>query len=269
MVLNVDIIDGARINRRKAQDFPEDHARIIDALNRKIAEGTKVVYIPGNHDEELRRMDLFGKTVQGLTFAEDMTFTDPKGRSVFICHGDRFDKDLHHPVLSRLEGVADVIDVGLTSASAKIDKVVYPRLKHHFQIVARVRSAVETVTGTKKKFENTVIEHARETGHDVIVTGHDHFPDKREEMKDGKSVLYLNSGDWVENFSAITMDANGEWGLLRWLDRRKELGLGQSANKAPDDGHDKDYRPATDTLVGYIHAIWPGKNGKGPEHRPK
>lgn len=85
LVLNGDIIDGLRISGRSDKNkLSKDDLLIIDALNELIARGTKVVYVPGNHDEALRSMDLYGKTIRGITFAEYYVHKTPAGKS-FYC----------------------------------------------------------------------------------------------------------------------------------------------------------------------------------------
>lgn len=262
LILNGDIVDGRLLNHRRPKDLPERQKRVLDAINRKIAEGTEVIYIPGNHDITLRRMDLAGKTVMGVKIEQSVDFTDPKGRKLLILHGDQFDRRekraeaLPNWFMSAL-GKADE---AMTTISTAVDKVTNATLRMRFKLANRVRALLEGDKRGHRDLEQEAIKHAKAKGYDGVICGHTHKSACK--TKDGLS--YMNSGDWVDGFTALTMDKDGDWNVLPWRKRRKELGLKRKFFHAANDNPDKEFRPLTEKMVAAIRTIWPGKGRKKP-----
>jgi UDP-2,3-diacylglucosamine pyrophosphatase LpxH len=261
LILNGDIIDGVRLNVRRPREFSEAHKRVMDAINRKIAEGTEVVYIPGNHDGALRRLSsLFGQTVMGLHFERSLDFTDPKGRRFFIAHGDSFDRGQTNP--PKLPKSAHIVFdrgyVAATRLSAAIDRVSGRLFKKHFALAAHIRHAIERPAGSAQKHVDISTAYAKKHGYDGVICGHFHQEALR---KGGNGALYLNSGDWVESFTALTMDKNGDWSVVKWPDKRRALGLKRHVKPAQENP-DAAFRPATEKMLAAIHRLWPGKPPK-------
>ena len=264
LILNGDIIDGIRLNNRKPKDFPELDKRVIDALNRKIAEGTEVIYIPGNHDTALRRMGLFGKMVMGVRFEKSLDFTDAKGRRFFISHGDSFDKGQTNP--KKLPAVAhkffDHGYVAATRLSAAVDRVTHKIARRHFALAAKARSVIEgPILHTTGNHAQNATDYARKHGYQGAICGHFH-KEAQSVTKDG--TIYLNSGDWVESFTALAMNKDGDWSVIKWPDKRKALHLDRKEIAASRANPDAAFRPATEKVLAEVRKIWPGlkKNPK-------
>jgi UDP-2,3-diacylglucosamine pyrophosphatase LpxH len=240
--------------------------RILDAINRKIAEGTEVIYIPGNHDIELRQMGLFGKTILGMRFEKSLDLIDPKGRLLLITHGDSFDameeKNIHAKMPPVLYRIGDRLNLLFNKAGATADKVADRLLGRPLTLIGRSRHAAEKLLGSQRKRVQALADYARKNGYKGVVCGHFHV-EAIKEQKDG--VLYLNSGDWVVNFTALTLDKNGDWGLVRWPQKRRELGLKRSWRIAANDNPDKGFRPATEDMLKAIREIWPGRDKRSPK----
>jgi UDP-2,3-diacylglucosamine pyrophosphatase LpxH len=266
LILNGDIIDGRRLITHASAEFPEVQKRVLDAINRKIAEGTEVIYIPGNHDIELRQMGLFGKTVLGMRFEKSLDLVDPRGRRLLIAHGDFFDameaKNIHAKMPPALYRIGDRLNLLFNKASATIDKVADKLRRRPLTLIGRVRHAAEKLLGSQKKREQLITDHARKNGYDGVICGHFHV-EAIKAQKDG--VLYLNSGDWVVNFTALTLDKNGDWGLVRWPEKRRELGLKRNWRAAVNDNPDKGFRPATEDMLKAVRKTWPGRDKKPPK----
>lgn len=271
LILNGDIIDGWRINNRRPKEFSEAQLRVFDAINRKIAEGTEVIYIPGNHDAELRRMGLSGKKIMGMRIEQDLELTDAKGRKLYVCHGDRFDpmqtQQAGFYKLPRLVlyaagfGYLAAADRGYeigAKLSSLFDKAAEKLIKKPLGLFSRVRRTLEGAFGSRGKMEGAAQSYAREHGYDGIICGHFHMSAR----KDDGGRLYLNSGDWIESFTALTMDEKGEWDVVKWQQRRKEKGLKRAFRAAAGENPDKVFRPMTEKLVAAVHRIWPGRGRK-------
>jgi UDP-2,3-diacylglucosamine pyrophosphatase LpxH len=266
LILNGDIIDGRHLNHRRPQKLPEAQKRVIDAINRKIAEGTEVVYIPGNHDIMLRRVGVAGKTIEGVKIEQSLDFTDPKGRKFLIMHGDQFDRREE-----RAERMADwkLAALGraneiMTRASRFLDKVTKATIRTRFNVASRIRRWFENDKNAHRALEEKATAHAKEKGYDGIICGHTHAPANK--MLDG--VSYMNSGDWVEGFTALAMDKEGNWNVIPWKQRRKELGLKHRFFHAANDNPDSEFRPKTEKMIAAIKSIWPGKGARRPSPKP-
>jgi UDP-2,3-diacylglucosamine pyrophosphatase LpxH len=286
LVLNGDFVDGLRISARSKNKLSADDVQILDALNDLIARGTKVVYIPGNHDEALRKMDLYGKTIMGITFAEYYVHETPQGKKFFISHGDQFDGPLQHTthVSPRLFKLGDFIYGGAARADALLNKITQSTLKKQFDLYGKVRKNVYNhviqITGifaakssgkrltpmqvlrnlkragkTLKKpstaeadFREAALARARKGGYDGVVCGHTHMP---ELSKAPDGMIYANSGDWIRHFSALAMNRAGEWELL-------------CAKNAPSPKQKED-PPTTKTqdMVKEVYKIWPANKKSG------
>jgi UDP-2,3-diacylglucosamine pyrophosphatase LpxH len=262
LILNGDIIDGVRLNNRRPKDFPELDKRVLDALNRKIAEGTEVIYIPGNHDTALRRMGLFGKTVMGVRFEKSLDFTDAKGRRFFISHGDSFDGGQTHPkkVPNALHKVFDHGYVAATRLSSAVDRITQKVARKHFKLAAKARTVIEgPLLHTMEHHEKNATDYARKHGYDGAICGHFH---KEVQSVTKEGTIYLNSGDWVESFTALAMNRGGDWSVIKWPEKRKALHLDR---KAAAQNPDIAYRPATEKILAEVKKIWPGrKNNPKP-----
>ena len=256
LILNGDIIDGMRRDVRHNRHFSEKQAQLFDLINRKIAEGMKVFYLPGNHDIKLRNQNILGKTILGLQFAETLEIIDPQSRRLLIAHGDQFDTGVMPTAQSKLVNMAmDYFYATATNFSAMVDNVSLRLFKRSVGLSSHVRTAVEARIGRKQAYAQNGLDYARAHGYDGVICGHFHMPDIVT-AKDG--TIYRNSGDWVENFTALTVDDKGNWDILKWPEHRKELVLKGTFN-AVSDPSDKAFRPQTKKMIAAIQKIWPGR----------
>jgi UDP-2,3-diacylglucosamine pyrophosphatase LpxH len=260
--LNGDIVDGRHINHRRPKDLPERQKRVLDAINRKIAEGTEVVYIPGNHDITLRKIDVAGKQIDGVKIEQSIDLTDAKGRKFLVLHGDQFDKReaRAEKLPSWFMAAVGRANEVMTRASRLLDKVTKLTLRKRFNLANRIRRLVENDANAHRILEDKAVAHAKEKGYDGIICGHTH--QSANKAKDG--CLYLNSGDWIDGFTALAMNKDGDWNIIPWKEKHKELGLKRKFYHAANDNPDREFRPATEKMLADIRAVWPGK-GKKPQ----
>ncbi len=265
LILNGDIVDGRHLSHRRPKDFPERQKRVFDAINRKIAEGTEVIYIPGNHDITLRHIGVAGKTIDGVKIEQSLHLTDAKGRKLLVVHGDIFDRREIRAEKAPgwlIEAVGRV-DEAMTRASRFVDRIAKFTLKKRFDLASRVRRLVENDKNAHRLLEDKAVAHAKQHGYDGIICGHTHA--SANKVKDG--CLYLNSGDWVNGFTALAMDKGGNWAVIPWKQKHKELGLKRKFRHAANDNPDRAFRPATEKMLADIRTLWPGKGKqlKGPK----
>jgi UDP-2,3-diacylglucosamine pyrophosphatase LpxH len=201
-----DIIDGWQL--RRSWYWPQAHNDVVQKLLRKARKGTRVVFVPGNHDEFARRyIDLnFG----GVDVVEDCMHTTADGRVLWVTHGDHFDG-----VIQCAKWLAHVGDWAyettlrmnrhFNSLRARLG-LPYWSLSRYLK--GRVKRAVSYVG----QFEAAVAREARARGLHGVVCGHIHHAEMR--MIDG--VLYCNDGDWVESLTALVEHADGRLEILDW-----------------------------------------------------
>jgi UDP-2,3-diacylglucosamine pyrophosphatase LpxH len=206
LVLNGDIID---IWQFRKSYFPKSHLKVLKRLFQMAAEGTRIVYVTGNHDEALRRFAPFKLDQIELVNKKILTLN---GQNVWIFHGDIFDASVHHSKwIARLGGwgydalirLNTLINHGLTFMG-----------KERYSLSGKIKSSVKKAVKWIGDFEQTAAELAIEQNYQVVICGHIHQPAQRIiETEQGK-VLYLNAGDWVENCTALEFN-EGQWQIYK------------------------------------------------------
>ena len=207
LVLNGDIID---IWQFRKSYFPKSHLKVIKKIIDLAAKGTKVYYVTGNHDEFLRK---FSDTSIGNFSVVDKLVLDLDYKKAWIFHGDVFDASVQHSKwIAKLGGIGYdyliLINRFVNWCLKKMGKEPYSFSK---KIKASVKKAVKHISD----FESTATELAIEKEYDYVICGHIHEPKMiRKETKNG-STMYLNSGDWVENLTALEYNKK-RWKLYRY-----------------------------------------------------
>lgn len=202
LILNGDIID---IWQFRKSYFPKSHLKVVKKLLDFSSKGTRVYYITGNHDEMLRK---FSDTTMGNFSIVDKLVLDLHDKKAWIFHGDIFDNSVHHAKwIAKLGGIGYdyliLLNRFINWCLIKIGKEPYSLSK---KIKSSVKKAVKFISD----FETTATDLAIEKNYDYVICGHIHEPKIVEkENKKGKT-LYLNSGDWIENLTAL------EYNKKRW-----------------------------------------------------
>jgi UDP-2,3-diacylglucosamine pyrophosphatase LpxH len=201
-----DIVDGWRLKRRWL--WPDAHSRVVHEILRKVDGGTRVIYVPGNHDEAFR--DFCGRSFAGIEVVEEAIHVTADGRQFLVLHGDRFDG-----VIACAKWLAHLGDWAYTLAlqlnemcSAVRRGLGLPYWSLSAYLKQKVKNAVEYVC----RFQDAVAHEARARGFDGVVCGHIHHA----AVEEIGGVLYLNDGDWVESCTALVEDAGGHLEILRW-----------------------------------------------------
>ena len=195
--------------------WPESHQQIIRQILAMAASGTRVVYVPGNHDHLVRDFD--GHQLLGVGVQEDAIHTTADGRRLLLLHGDLFDSAVLCSRLNRWVGNAGyslLLGLNLLANTARRWlRLPYWSLAYYVKNrVGNARTAIEA-------FERAAIHEARRRGLDGVVCGHIHQPELR--VMDG--LLYCNDGDWVESCTALVEHRDGRLELVHWGDLRQRL----------------------------------------------
>jgi UDP-2,3-diacylglucosamine pyrophosphatase LpxH len=201
-----DIIDGWQL--RRSWYWPQAHNDVVQKLLRKARKGTRVIYVPGNHDEFARRY--VGHNFGGVDVAEEWIHETADGRKLWITHGDLFDG-----VIQCAQWLAHVGD-SLYEFTLKLNRYLnhlratmglpYWSLSKYLKL--KVKRAVSYVSD----FEHAVAQEARKRGVDGVVCGHIHHA----EIRDIDGLLYCNDGDWVESMTALVEHFDGALAIVEW-----------------------------------------------------
>lgn len=201
-----DIVDGWRLKR--SWYWPQEHNDVVQKILRKVRKGTKVIFVPGNHDEFARHyVDLnFG----GVEVKEKAIHETADGRKLLVIHGDEFDV-----VVKYARWLALLGDGAYTLLLALNNR--FNKLREHFgwsywslsaYLKLKVKNAVQFIA----EFENAIAKAAADEGVDGVVCGHIHHA----EMRYINGILYCNDGDWVESCSALVEHRDGQIELVKW-----------------------------------------------------
>jgi UDP-2,3-diacylglucosamine pyrophosphatase LpxH len=208
MYLVGDIIDGWRM--RKRWYWPAQHNDIVWRVLKRAKRGTRIVYIPGNHDEMFRQFT--GMSFGGVEIRRKAIHETADGRKLLVLHGDEFDTimlahrwlahigDAAYEMLMRLNVVVNAVRSRLNLPYWSLSK----HAKH------KVKNAVEFIS----RFEEVVAHEAGTRGVDGVVCGHIHTA----EIREIGGVQYYNDGDWVEGCTALVEHFDGRMEVLHWAD---------------------------------------------------
>ena len=207
LVLNGDIIDIWQFSKRY---WPASHMKVVKYLVGLIAKGTRIYYITGNHDEMLRKFT--GFEMSGFQIVNKVVL-ELDGRKAWFFHGDVFDVTMQHSKwLAKLGAVGyDTLILINSLVNFCSHKLNGGQVHLSRNIKNRVKGAVKFIND----FEQTASDIAIDNGYDYVVCGHIHHPEMREIVNDKGRVTYLNSGDWVENLTALEYGEGG-WVIHRF-----------------------------------------------------
>ena len=202
LILNGDIVDIWQFSKRY---FPKSHLKVIKKIIDMATDGVEVIYITGNHDEMLRKFS--GTTIGNIRIVNKVVL-ELDGKKAWFFLGDVFDVSIQNAKwLAKLGGYGyDLLIVINRVVNWFLEKIG----KEKYSLSKRIKNSVKSAVKYINDFENVVSELAIENGYDYVVCGHIHQPKMLvKENKNGKTT-YLNSGDWVENFTAL------EYQFKRW-----------------------------------------------------
>jgi UDP-2,3-diacylglucosamine pyrophosphatase LpxH len=206
-----DIID---IWSLKKQFFwPQAHNDVIRTILGKAKRGTRVIYIPGNHDELFRDFD--GLTFGNVEIRREALHEMADGRRMLVLHGDEFDSVIKcSPWLGHLGNHAYAFILRLNRyVNWMRRRLGFP----YWSLAAYLKHKVKNATQYISSFEQAVARAARERGVDGLICGHIH----RAEISMQGGVLYCNDGDWVESCTTLVEDHDGRLSLLRWTEQKE------------------------------------------------
>lgn len=207
LVLNGDIMDIWQFSKRY---WPSSHMAVVNKILKMASGGTQVHYLTGNHDELLRKFSDF--SLGNFHLADKLVLT-LKDKKAWFFHGDVFDITMKHSKwLAKLGGKGyDLLIVLNRAINFMLTKIGRERISFSKKIKNSVKEAVKFISD----FEQTATDLAISNGYDYVICGHIHQPMVKEYWNDEGSVIYMNSGDWVENLTSLEYE-KGEWRLVQF-----------------------------------------------------
>ncbi len=195
--------------------WPALNTELLQQVMDMAARGTKVIYIPGNHDEFFR--DYVGSLIAGVQVEQEWEHRLADGRRALLLHGDEFDCVVRHNRLLKLIGNAGYEVLMLMNRARNH---LRRRLGlSYWSLSASLKRQVANAMEYVRKFEDAALHHAHERGVEVIVCGHIHHASLREEG----GITYANTGDWVEHCTALVEHGDGRLELMRWAEQSMAL----------------------------------------------
>jgi UDP-2,3-diacylglucosamine pyrophosphatase LpxH len=202
--------------------WPAEHMHLLRKLLERADNGTRVVYVPGNHDDLMREIAAraFGK----LSIERRAEHTTLRGKRLLITHGDEFEYGIRCSLFARFLG--SVSYNGLLRLNRLYNRLRAWRGKPYWSLSTYIKNRVGNARRAIDAFEQAAAHAARDEGFDGVICGHIHQPRIRE--IDG--LLYCNDGDWVDNCTTLVEHLDGTLELLHWSDLQRQDAVAQAAN---------------------------------------
>lgn len=201
-----DIVDIESLRQRFC--WPQAHSDVIRTLLGKAKHGTRVVYIPGNHDAEFR--DYCGLRFGNVEVRRRCLHTTADGRRYLVTHGDQF--DVHVTCASSLNWLGTFLYRRIMYLHSHFNRLRLARGKGYWSLATFLKQRSSTAQRYIDRYKDAVARSASRRRLDGVICGHIHRPDR--ETRHG--IDYVNDGDWVENCTALVEHLNGRLELLDW-----------------------------------------------------
>ena len=205
LIINGDFIDIWQLSKSY---FPTAHTKVLQRVMKMLSNGTRVVYLTGNHDEMLRKYS--GMQLGNLSI-EDKMLLELDGKKHWIFHGDVFDLTMQHSKwLAKLGGFGYDMLILINRGMNHILKWMG---RERVSLSKKVKDSVKLAVKHINNFEKTATDIAIDNGYDYVICGHIHEPIMKEYSNAKGKVEYLNSGDWIENLTSLEYN-DGKWSLM-------------------------------------------------------
>ena len=203
-----DIVDGWRL--KKSWYWPQSHNDVVQKLLRKARKGSRIIYVPGNHDEFLRHY--FDLSFGDVEVKNNPIHETADGKRLLVIHGDQYDNVM---LCSRwLAFLGDSTYEFLLTLNRPINKVRRFFGLSHWSLSQYLKLKVKNAVNFISCFEEVVAADAAHKNVDGVVCGHIHHA----EIRDINGLTYCNDGDWVESCTALVEHMDGKLEIMHWLD---------------------------------------------------
>jgi UDP-2,3-diacylglucosamine pyrophosphatase LpxH len=200
---------------RKGMYWPQSHNDVLRELLAKARNGTRVTYVPGNHDEVGR--ELAGMQFGNIAVRRDVVHEAADGRRYWVLHGDEMDTAVRCDSLVEVFG--DAAYDGLLAANRYLNRLRRLLGLPYWSLADFTKRSLRNAARYVARFEDAVAREAARRGVDGVVCGHIH----RAEVTELHGITYCNDGDWVESCTALVEHHDGSMELVHWSDRRHSV----------------------------------------------
>jgi UDP-2,3-diacylglucosamine pyrophosphatase LpxH len=238
VVLNGDIIDIWQFSKSY---WPKSHMKVVKHIMTWLSKGVKVYYVTGNHDEMLRKFE--GFKMGSFKIVNKLILNLENEEKAWIFHGDVFDVTMQHSKwLAKLGAIGYDSLIILNSLVNWVSEKIFKKGKISFskKIKNSVKGAIKFING----FEETAAGIGISMNYQYVVCGHIHHPEMRKIEQNEGSIMYLNSGDWIENLTALEYH-NGKWEMFQFKDSDRLAML----NVAEDESMEMDVKILFNQMV--------------------
>jgi UDP-2,3-diacylglucosamine pyrophosphatase LpxH len=201
-----DIIDAWQLRRNFY--WRQAHNDVIQKVLRRARKGTRVIYVPGNHDEPLR--DYLGLSLGGIEIVDDVVHTTADGRRMLVIHGDLFDGVIRHA--KWLAHLGDRLYTMVLKLNHWFNHVRTRMGFPYWSLSQYLKHKVKNAVSYISDFEEALAHEAKRRGLDGVICGHIH----KAEIREIAGMLYCNDGDWVESLTALVETHAGELKIVEW-----------------------------------------------------
>lgn len=209
VIINGDFIDIWQFSKRY---WPKSHMKIVKHLINWMSKKVKVIYITGNHDEMLRKFT--GLKMGSFTIVNKFILTLPDNKTAWFFHGDVFDVTMQHSKwLAKLGAIGYDTLIIINRFVNFISENIFKRGK--LSLSKKIKNSVKSAVKFINNFEQTAADIAISNKYEFVICGHIHQPEIKEIKNNHGSTVYLNSGDWIENLTALEY-AEGKWSMYKF-----------------------------------------------------
>jgi UDP-2,3-diacylglucosamine pyrophosphatase LpxH len=238
VVLNGDIIDIWQFSKSY---WPKSHMKVVKHLFNWMGKGIKTYYVTGNHDEMLRKFA--GVKMGSLRIVNKVVLDLPDGKKAWVFHGDVFDVTMQHSKwLAKMGAVGYDTLILINRFFNFFSEKIFKRGK--LSLSKKIKNSVKSAVKFIDNFEHTTADIGINNQYDYVVCGHIHHPEMRTITTAKGSIVYLNSGDWVENLSALEY-VRGEWTIFKF----KESDKADMTEDTKDDDGDLTHSQLFDNML--------------------
>jgi UDP-2,3-diacylglucosamine pyrophosphatase LpxH len=209
VILNGDIIDIWQFSKRY---WPKAHMKVIKHLMHWMSKGVKIYYVTGNHDEMLRKFA--GFKMGSLKIVNKVILDLDNDKKAWFFHGDVFDVTMQHSKwLAKLGAVGYDTLILINRFANFISEKIFKKGK--LSLSKKIKNSVKSAVKFINSFEQTAADIAISNNYHYVVCGHIHQPEIRAIENEHGKTIYLNSGDWIENLTALEY-VNNEWKIYKF-----------------------------------------------------
>jgi UDP-2,3-diacylglucosamine pyrophosphatase LpxH len=232
VVLNGDIVDIWQFSKTY---WPNSHMKVVKHLITWMGKGVKTYYVTGNHDEMLRRFE--GLKMGSLHVVNKVVLNLPDDKRAWVFHGDVFDITMQHSKwLAKLGSVGYDMLILINRFFNFISEKVFKKGK--LSLSKKIKESVKSAVSFINNFEKITADIGISNNFDFVICGHIHHPEIKKISNEEGSIMYLNSGDWVENLSALEF-VDGQWSIYRFSEIDKAEMIKETEEEAVELSNDQ------------------------------